>query len=65
MRFASLATNSSSIRISHIEEATGRPDRVLNAHFYPPVWQRPMVELMRGSATSEETIGRVGRGRSV
>jgi 3-hydroxybutyryl-CoA dehydrogenase len=56
-----LATNSSSIRISHIEDATGRPDRVLNAHFYSPVWQRPMVELMRGSATSDETVGRVGR----
>jgi 3-hydroxybutyryl-CoA dehydrogenase len=48
-----LATNSSSIRISHIEDATGRPDRVLNAHFYPPVWQPPVVELMRGSATSD------------
>jgi 3-hydroxybutyryl-CoA dehydrogenase len=56
-----LATNSSSIRISHIEDATARPERVLNAHFYPPVWQRPMVELMRGSATSDETVGRVGR----
>jgi len=56
-----LATNSSSIRISDLEDATGRPDRVLNAHFYPPVWQRPMVELMRGSATSDETVRRVGR----
>ena len=56
-----LATNSSSIRISHIEDATGRPDRVLNAHFDPPVSQRPMVELMRGSATSDETVRRVGR----
>lgn len=56
---AILATNSSSIRISHIEDATRRPDRVLNAHFYPPIWQRPIVELMGGSATSEETIGRV------
>jgi 3-hydroxybutyryl-CoA dehydrogenase len=56
-----LATNSSSICISQIEDATQRPDRVLNAHFYPPVWQRPMVELMRGSATSDETVGRVGR----
>ncbi|MEA2527708.1 MAG: 3-hydroxybutyryl-CoA dehydrogenase [Thermomicrobiales bacterium] len=56
-----LATNSSSFRVSHIEDATGRPDRVLNTHFYPPVWQRPMVELMRGSTTSDETVGRVGR----
>ncbi|HQY30483.1 MAG TPA: 3-hydroxyacyl-CoA dehydrogenase family protein [Thermomicrobiales bacterium] len=56
-----LATNSSSIRISQIEDATGRPDRVLNTHFYPPIWQRPMVELMRGTATSDETIDRVWR----
>lgn len=56
-----LATNSSSIRVSQIESATGRPDRVLNTHFYPPVWQRPMVELMRGTTTSDETVGRVRR----
>lgn len=56
-----LATNSSSIRISQIEDATTRPDRVLNTHFYPPVWQRPMVELMRGTVSSEETIDRVRR----
>lgn len=51
-----LATNSSSIRVSLIEDATGRPDKVLNMHFYAQVWQRPMVELMRGTATSDETI---------
>ncbi len=54
-----LATNSSSIRISLIEDVTHRQDRVLNAHFYPPVWQRSMVELMRGTSTSDETIERV------
>ncbi len=51
-----LATNSSSIRISAIEDATNRLDKVLNMHFYPPVWERPMVELMRGTKTSDETI---------
>ncbi len=51
-----LATNSSSIKISAIESATKRPDRVLNLHFYNPVWQRPVVELMRGTATSDDTI---------
>jgi 3-hydroxybutyryl-CoA dehydrogenase len=56
-----LATNSSSLRVSLIDDATQRPDRVLNTHFYPPIWQRPMVELMRGSATSDETIARVER----
>ena len=50
------ATNSSSIKISAIESATQRPDKVLNLHFYNPVWQRPVVELMRGTATSDETI---------
>ena len=58
---AILATNSSALRVSQLEDATGRPDRVLNAHFYPPVWQRPMVELMRGTATSEETVARMRR----
>jgi 3-hydroxybutyryl-CoA dehydrogenase len=51
-----LATNSSSIRISAIEDATQRPDQVLNMHFYPPVWQRTMVELMRGTETSDKTV---------
>jgi 3-hydroxybutyryl-CoA dehydrogenase len=51
-----LATNSSSIRISALEDATGRPDRVLNMHFYPPVWQCTVVELMRGTSTSDETV---------
>lgn len=54
-----LATNSSSIRISKIEGATGRPDRVLNTHFYSNPWRSSVVELMRGTATSDETMGRV------
>jgi 3-hydroxybutyryl-CoA dehydrogenase len=53
-----LATNSSSLRISAIEDVTQRPDRVLNMHFYAIVWDRPMVELMRGTATSDETVAR-------
>jgi len=54
-----LATGSSALRVSQIEDATQRWDRVLNTHFYPPVWQMPVVELMRGSETSDETIVRV------
>lgn len=50
------ATNSSSIRISRIETATNRPDKVLNLHFVQPVWKHPFVELMRGTATSDETF---------
>ena len=51
-----LATNSSAIRIARIESATSRADRVLNAHFVQPVWKHPFVELMRGTATSDETL---------
>ena len=51
-----IASNSSSIKISAIESATDRRDRVLNMHFYGMIWQRPMVELMRGTVTSQETI---------
>lgn len=49
------ATNSSSIPISAIETVTQRLDRVLNMHFYDPKLC-PMVELMRGAETSEETL---------
>ena len=54
-----LATNSSSIRVSRIEDATNRPDRVLNMHFYGFPWRSRVVELMRGTKTSDETLGRV------
>jgi 3-hydroxybutyryl-CoA dehydrogenase len=56
-----LATNSSSIRISKIEDATRRLDKVLNTHFYNIPWRRSVVELMRGNSTSDETLERVRR----
>ncbi|OHB68955.1 MAG: hypothetical protein A2V70_09745 [Planctomycetes bacterium RBG_13_63_9] len=53
---AILATNSSSLRVSRIESATNRPDKVLNTHFVQSVSKHPLVELMRGTLTSDETI---------
>ncbi len=53
---AILATNSSSLRSSHIESATNRPDKVLNTHFIQSVSKHPVVELMRGTATSDEAL---------
>ena len=53
---AILATNSSSIPISRIENATGRPDKCLNIHFYSPVTGLNMVDIMGGSKTTAETI---------
>jgi 3-hydroxybutyryl-CoA dehydrogenase len=60
-RHTILATNSSSLSVSAIEDAVTAPERVLNMHFYNPVWQRPLVELMPGSATSSDAIGRARR----
>jgi 3-hydroxybutyryl-CoA dehydrogenase len=57
-RHTILATDSSSICISALESAMHRPENVLNMHFYAPVWQRSMVELMGGTATTEETMAR-------
>jgi 3-hydroxybutyryl-CoA dehydrogenase len=56
-----LATDSSSIRISALEDVTQRARQLLNMHFYAPVWQRTMVELMGGTATTEETMLRARR----
>jgi 3-hydroxybutyryl-CoA dehydrogenase len=51
-----IGTNSSSYPVSKIESAVKRKDKVLNLHFYPPIPTRPMVDIMRGSKTSEETF---------
>lgn len=55
---AVLATNSSYLGCSRIASATGRPDKVVNMHFfYPPLVMR-LVEVVKGEATSEETVAR-------
>jgi len=51
-----IGTNSSSYPVSKIESAVKRKDKVLNLHFYPPIPTRPMVDIMAGSETSEETF---------
>ena len=61
-RHTILATNSSSLRISAIENATHRLDKVLNMHFYSLAMDRTMVELMRGTATSDDATGSGIRG---
>jgi 3-hydroxybutyryl-CoA dehydrogenase len=51
-----LASNTSSISITVLGAATARPDRVLGLHFMNPVPLMPLVELVRGQATSAETM---------
>lgn len=53
---AILATNSSNIVSSRIADATGRPDRVCNVHFFNPALVMKCVEVVRGPQTSDETV---------
>ena len=54
-----LATNTSSIPIRVLADATGRPDRFTTTHFFRPAYIIPMVEVTKGEHTSEATVTRV------
>jgi 3-hydroxybutyryl-CoA dehydrogenase len=56
---AILATNTSSISITEIAARTGRPGQVIGMHFMNPVPVMPLVEVIRGHATTDETTRRV------
>ena len=53
---AVFAVNTSCISITRVGGLTQRPDRVIGMHFMNPVPLKPMVEVIRGHHTSEETI---------
>ena len=51
-----LATNTSSISITKIAAATRRADKIIGMHFMNPVPLMKLVEVIKGLATSEETL---------
>lgn len=53
---AILTTNSSNIMSSQIADATGRPEKVCNMHFFNPALVMQGVEVVPHAATSQETI---------
>jgi 3-hydroxybutyryl-CoA dehydrogenase len=53
---AIIATNTSSMSITEIAEATKRPDRVAGMHFFNPAQIMKLVEVVRGFKTSDETV---------
>jgi 3-hydroxybutyryl-CoA dehydrogenase len=56
---AILASNTSSISITKLAQATGRPDRVIGMHFMNPVPVMQLVEVIRGLQTSDATTAAV------
>ena len=54
-----IASNTSSISITKIASATKRADKVIGMHFMNPVPVMPLVEVIRGIATSDDTYQRV------
>jgi 3-hydroxyacyl-CoA dehydrogenase len=53
---AILASNTSSLSITEMGEATQRPDRVVGFHFFYPASMMRLIEVIEGEETSEETM---------
>jgi 3-hydroxyacyl-CoA dehydrogenase/enoyl-CoA hydratase/3-hydroxybutyryl-CoA epimerase len=53
---AILASNTSSIPLQELTSALGHPGRLLGLHFFNPVAQMMLVEVVRGPGTSEEAM---------
>ncbi|MBK8085270.1 MAG: 3-hydroxybutyryl-CoA dehydrogenase [Devosia sp.] len=51
-----VASNTSSISITRLAASSGRPGRFIGLHFMNPVPVMPLVEVIRGAATSTETF---------
>ena len=56
---AVLASNTSSISITELAALTGRPGKFIGMHFMNPVPVMKLVEVIRGLATSDETVAAV------
>jgi 3-hydroxybutyryl-CoA dehydrogenase len=54
-----LASNTSSFPPTHLASATSRPDRVIVAHYFNPPYLLPLVEVVKGQATSDATASTV------
>ncbi|MCK5443447.1 MAG: 3-hydroxybutyryl-CoA dehydrogenase, partial [Maribacter sp.] len=54
-----LATNTSSISITQIAAVTQKPEKVIGMHFMNPVPIMPLVEIIRGYTTSDETTNAI------
>ncbi|MDP6957983.1 MAG: 3-hydroxyacyl-CoA dehydrogenase NAD-binding domain-containing protein [Planctomycetota bacterium] len=55
---AVLATNTSTIPITQIADGVKQPERVIGMHFFNPVHIMKLIEIIKGSKTSDETVAR-------
>lgn len=55
---AVLASNTSTISITELASALQRPENFCGMHFFNPVHQMPLVEVIRGEKSSDEAIAR-------
>lgn len=53
-----LVSNTSTLSLTNIAEVTERKDKIIGMHFLNPVPKVPLVELIKGMDTSEETVAR-------
>src|SRR4051795_75393 len=53
---AVLASNTSSLSITEIADATSRPDKVVGFHFFYPASVMPLLEIVEGDETAPETV---------
>ena len=52
------ASNTSTLPITGLAQASARPDRFVGLHFFSPVHKMKLVEIIRGERTDDETIAR-------
>ncbi len=55
-KHAILATNTSTMSITKIAEASGRADKVIGMHFFTPIVVLRLIEVIKGAKTSKETF---------
>lgn len=56
---AVICSNTSTISINQLAESIDKPERFCGMHFFNPVHKMPLVEIIRGEKTSDETIAAV------
>lgn len=53
-----LASNTSSLSVTELASELPRPERFIGMHFFNPVERMPLIELITGDHTSEETVAK-------